>query len=143
MIAIFRLLQNSFFPLPVTAPTIAPAPPNKAPPTIALPTPLFAIVSALGFFRKQQDQDSYADEFDYDYAQRTRKTRIWRILSMVTAVITLVVFLLTQNMTLPMAFFDKWTIPLALLLVIQGVFALLTRREKIQPEDDDIETYNI
>ncbi len=83
----------------------------------------------------------YTDEEDaatYDEApeQTTRKTIIWRILGVVTAAISAIVFFVTQDLSLPMAIFDKWTILMAVLFIAQIVFGLFMRQDKPLPDDE-------
>ncbi len=98
---------------------------------------LLAVIWAVGLFRTRKIADEDTDEFEEDYQQRTRKTVIWRILGIVTALVSIVAFFITQDMSLSMAIFDKWTILMVSLFVVQLVFGILMRRNKINLEDDD------
>lgn len=60
-----------------------------------------------------------------------------RLLSAGIAGISVIVFLLTENMRLPMALVDKWTILMAVLLIGQMITIILAgRKEKEQDEED-------
>ncbi len=102
------------------------------------------MVWLIGFFelRKEKEPDDFADEFEYEARQRTQKTVIWRMLGIATFVVTLLAFLITQDLSLPMAIFDKWSILMAVLLTAQIIFGLLMRRKKIEPQDDEKEFYS-
>ncbi|MBQ1291607.1 MAG: hypothetical protein IIY28_09715, partial [Lachnospiraceae bacterium] len=59
-----------------------------------------------------------------------KKKRLLRLMSAVIAVISVVVFLLTEDMTNSMRFVDRWTILMVLLLIGQAVIVFLFRRKK-------------
>ena len=64
-------------------------------------------------------------------------------LGIVIAVIAaIVVFILTENMNNPMAFTDRWTILMAVILLIQVVVAMIAKKSKDENEDDEMATMN-
>ena len=55
----------------------------------------------------------------------------------VAAILQIVLFLLTENMRLPMIIWDKWTLLNIIITVITAVLYAFARRWKKQDEEDD------
>ena len=53
-----------------------------------------------------------------------------RLLSLPIAVISVIAFCLTEDISLPTAFVDRWTLLMALIAVIQTVAAALSRKKE-------------
>ena len=67
----------------------------------------------------------------------TRKKKgFWRIFSIIPAVVAVVVFILTENMRLPMVLVDRWTILMVIIGLVQIVVALLSKKKKEEPEEE-------
>ena len=66
-----------------------------------------------------------------------RKRNAWRLASLVPAVAAVAAFLLTEDVSRTMAFADKWTMLMVILAVIQIVIAVLSMKDREEPEDDD------
>jgi membrane protein implicated in regulation of membrane protease activity len=76
-------------------------------------------------------------------AARYRRRRIFMIAASIAAVLNLVIFGLTQDVTCPMVLLDFWTIPMFILLVAEVVLCILSQRyarKKEQPEDTSEDT---
>lgn len=66
-----------------------------------------------------------------------RKTGLMTIAGIVVAIVSAVVFLLTQDMRLPMVWFDRWTLLMAVFAAINvAVAALCAKRYKKNTEDE-------
>ena len=64
--------------------------------------------------------------------------RLWpRIVSAVAAVVAIVLFILTEDMTLPMVFTDKWTIYHIVIIVILALFAIVAAVKVKSDEQKD------
>lgn len=59
---------------------------------------------------------------------------IWRLLSLIPAIGGVVAFFLTEDMSLPMAFVDSWTVLMVIIAVVQVVIAIMAMKDK---EDDE------
>lgn len=77
--------------------------------------------------------------------ERTRRHRllVLRILSIVAGVLTPVLFLLLDNLRLPMAFINRWTLPIGIVyivhLVIMIAFIILARKRKVDDPTEEEE----
>ncbi len=69
-------------------------------------------------------------------AEKTKQTMILNITSILLAVLLVVIFILTQNISLPMVLFDNWTVLMALITCIQIVIAIM-HRKKDQGENNN------
>ena len=114
----------------------APLAPEAEVPTWALVNLLAAIATCLvsmfrlGGIRRDEDEDD--ERRDGDEARKNR--RGLRLATLVPAVGSVVAFFLTEDITLAMALFDRWTLMMVLILVVQLVLAFLARDKK---EDED------
>ena len=62
---------------------------------------------------------------------------IKRILTIIASIISGIVFLLTEDMTLPMVLIDKWTIVMIVILLINIIIAILSRRKEKESEEEE------
>jgi len=65
--------------------------------------------------------------------QLRRKHLTWRLVNLVAGACAVALFMLTQNMSLPMVFVDSWTIIHVIIIVAQIVFILLANRSGKSP----------
>lgn len=66
---------------------------------------------------------------------KLKRKGIARVLIIVVAIISLILFILTEDMTLPMELIDEWTIWMIILLVIALVLALISRKVTAEPDN--------
>lgn len=65
------------------------------------------------------------------------KRRKWlRVASTITAVVSVIAFFLTEDITLPMVLIDKWTLLMAAFLIVQVIFVLFGRKWKELDENE-------
>ena len=57
--------------------------------------------------------------------------------SLIPGIGAIVAFLLTEDMSQPMAFVDRWTLLMVILAVIQIVIAVLSMKDKQEPDEQD------
>lgn len=88
---------------------------------------------ALLFVRKDTEDDEPTDEEKKDM----RKILATKIASILVGIISVIVFMLTEDMSLPMVLTDKWTFLMILLLIIEIVNIFIIRRQSKGEEDDD------
>ena len=66
------------------------------------------------------------------------KRRKWlRLASTITAIVSVIAFFLTEDITLPMILMDKWTLLMAAFLIVQIIFVLFGRKWKELDENDN------
>ncbi|MFV0412303.1 MAG: InlB B-repeat-containing protein [Oscillospiraceae bacterium] len=112
---------------------------------LGLVTSVVLIIAA--FFGNNKDDEeeeknnSYAEDEEEEKAKR-KSGILWRLLAIVTSVASLVVFLLTEDMRLPMVFTDKWTLLMVLLAVIEVIFIVIMVKARKQNKRDDEEEEN-
>ena len=61
---------------------------------------------------------------------------MWKVLSVLTALLSIVVFFLTEDMSLPMVIVDKWTIVMVIILVV-NIVEFYFGRKWHEPEEDE------
>lgn len=85
------------------------------------------------FVRKDTEDDEPTDEEKKDM----RKILATKIASILVGIISVIAFILTEDMSLPMVLTDKWTFLMILLLIIEIVNIFIIRRQSKGEEDDD------
>ena len=107
----------------------------------AILTTLGAIVA---LFRKKEEEDEDEEDQNKDKAEdededdnRGKKMLAAKIAGAVAGVLAPIVFILTEDMSLPMALIDKWTLLMAVVLVAQIMAAIFNK--KASELDDDKE----
>ena len=116
---------------------------------------LGALVSVVWYFRRRREEedDDEAEERrtriaqaqaygDYDYQEEpenSKKRLIGRIIAVVGFIIAIILFILTENMRLPMILVDRWTIWHAIIMLIQVVCWIVASRRKDLDEEDSEE----
>lgn len=83
-------------------------------------------------YRSSTNKDT-GDDDNNNEKNEDKKKLVWRILSVVIAVLAVIVFLLTEDIRLPMVWFDKWTIMMVIILVVQiadTVIVLYKKKER-------------
>jgi len=85
----------------------------------------------------KDDEEIYTDESEMEKEQRTKYRIIWTLTTLIAGILGIIVFILTEDMRLPMVLIDEWTIVNAIIFiagVIGYVFAI--KREKDEDTDD-------
>ena len=120
--------------------TINPAPTPKAKPEgswalINLIATILACICALTllFVRKDTEDNEPTDEEKKDM----RKILATKIASILVGIISIIAFILTEDMSLPMVLTDKWTFLMILLLIIEIVNIFIIRHQSQGEEDND------
>ena len=97
-------------------------------------TVLLGLILLLSKLKKEEDEeeDKTAAMRNGNNKQSERyKRRKWlRAVSTVTAVVSVIVFFLTEDMSLAMVLIDKWTLLMVAFLIIQIIFVLFGRKWK-------------
>ena len=71
-----------------------------------------------------------AAEGGYEETKDLSRKGLMRILSLIPGIGSVIVFFLTEDMSLPMVMTDKWTILMVILLAVTAVMAVLSRKTK-------------
>ena len=97
---------------------------------------LAVVCTIIGVIRGKDSRDE-----EEQGEEKKRGSALWRLLSVVLAVVSLVLFLLTQNMSQPMVLVDKWTLAMLVLFVAEVVCLILAGKKKGGREEQP-ETYD-
>lgn len=107
---------------------------------------IWAAVLFVGIFinKKKTEQTE-----KYDAEQKTQtieeeqskksKSMLWRVLAIITAIVSLIVFIITEDMSLPMVMSDKWTLLMVVLLAFEGLFTAIMYITRNNKKDNNIE----
>ena len=105
-------------------------------------------VRAILLHKREQDEAKNGEIFEEEEDRRRvyyKRRFIWLIITFVMAIVGIVVFILTEDIRLPMVFVDKWTIVNAIILAVEivaVVFCFKRRKDSDDDEDDEIMNYN-
>ena len=90
------------------------------------------LVSALlfaGYFGKKTEEDEDGEE------KEMKRKGFARLASIIPAAISVIAFILTENMANPMVLTDRWTIFMAAILLFQAAPAILAKKEVKETEE--------
>ena len=100
----------------------------------AIGSVLFGLLLLLSKNEKDNDNE---DEEATDEEGTQKRNKVWKVVSLVDAIIAVVVFVLTENMKQPMVLVDKWTMLMILFTLISIVSFAFGR--KYHEEDNTAE----
>ena len=100
---------------------------------------LTAILGGILYIKRRRqasgvDEDNGATE-EYEDPQKLRRKGYLRGGAAVVAIISLILFILTEDMTLPMRLVDEWTIWMIILLAVALLLALISRKVTEEPDN--------
>lgn len=98
---------------------------------LAILTVLGSALLLIGYLGKKRKEDEEGEE---EYT--VKKNGFWRLISLIPAIAAVVAFVLTEDMSMSMAFVDRWTLLMVIIAVIQIVVAVLSMKEKQEPEEE-------
>ena len=90
----------------------------------------------------EKEFDTAVEELYYRLKKFTRRSRTGYLLELVTSVVALIAFILTEDMRLPMVLIDKWTPLMLILLAICWIIDIRLARyrgKEIEEEREEIE----
>lgn len=58
-----------------------------------------------------------------------------RLISLPVAIVSVLAFCLTEDITLPTGFVDQWTLVMAIIAVVQTVIVALSRKKEMEDEE--------
>jgi uncharacterized repeat protein (TIGR02543 family) len=106
----------------------------------AILTAVICIVLLVTWFKRKKDEDEEedkADEEDEEDEKKNKRHTIIRLLSIIPAVASVIIFFVTENMKNPMTMVDKWTILMIVLLVVELLLAFFSAKKEDEDEDDE------
>ncbi|MGL4483568.1 MAG: hypothetical protein ACRCUS_01330, partial [Anaerovoracaceae bacterium] len=108
---------------------------------LAALTVLISLALAVTFFlrKKRDSEEQMHEEENGEEKTEVKRKLIWRLASIVVAIIAVVAFILTEDMSQSMILTDKWTLFMAVIGAAQFVIAFLSRKE----EKEEVETDTI
>ena len=62
-----------------------------------------------------------------------------RIISIIIAILSIIIFIFTENMSLPMIWVDKWTLLMVLIFIVQFLIMILCKHKEEEIEEDEEE----
>ena len=102
-------------------------------------TAVLAIIMLIGMIgrkRKEGDEDEYAGD-GQEPDQITKRRRLLKGISVIPAIGAIVLFILTQDLTQPMVFFDQWSLVFAIIAIVNIVLRVASIRRKTDDGGDD------
>ena len=91
---------------------------------------LVALLMIITAYRKEEDEEEEDEE--------RRSFRSRKLLGILPALASLIIFLLTENMANPMVLTDRWTLLMVLILVVSLLAAFLTRNKDNDEEEKEV-----
>ena len=108
---------------------------------------VLAVVALLAKHAKDEDEDDedkddqvVANENEDDDENESTRHRRWKVIATIDAILAVVVFILTENISLPMVLVDKWTLLMVLFGLISIVSTYFARKWHEEDEDEDEES---
>jgi len=97
---------------------------------------LIGIISAILLLVTFLTRRSKKEEDNDGKITRKNKRFLWRLINIIAGILAVILFLLTENMTLPMAIVDSWTIYHVIIIVVQVALVLLATQRKTKDDGD-------
>lgn len=89
-------------------------------------TVLLAIIDGVLYYRDPRDK--YGDEYEYE-DEELKRHGLPRILAIVAAICSVILFFLTEDMTEPMIWVDEYTIWMMLLFVATAILTMMSKKD--------------
>ena len=96
-------------------------------------------IRAILLYKREQEEANREEIFKEEEDRRSvfyKRSFIWLIITFVMAVVGIVIFILTENMRLPIVLVDRWTIVSTVILVMEIVASVLCFRRREDTDDD-------
>lgn len=101
----------------------------------ALGTMVLAII--LLFVKNKKDEENDEENMNEEDTKAAKRNKMYKALSIAVAVLSVIVFVLTENITLKMVYVDKYTVVMIALLVVNAICFFVGRKGEEQVEDSD------
>ena len=93
-----------------------------------------SLMLLIGYFVKTKNS---SEEEDEEEKKKLKKKGIMRIISLPVAIISIIAFCLTEDITLPTAFVDRYTLLMAIIALVQTAVVALSRKE-LEDEEEEV-----
>ncbi len=97
-------------------------------------TAILAIILLIQAFKKKDEEEEAQMTEDQIEDEKKRKRR--KLLGLIPAIVAIVAFVLTEDIFSPMAFVDKWTILMIIILVVEALVCYFTRKKDEDQKSD-------
>jgi hypothetical protein len=85
----------------------------------------------------EEDDEDYVINSDQEEPKLYERKRIYKVLGSIVAVISVIIFIVTENITLPMVLVDKYTLLMLILTLINAITLYLGRKwHDIEKEEE-------
>ncbi|MCI8586511.1 MAG: hypothetical protein HFI92_11600 [Lachnospiraceae bacterium] len=79
---------------------------------------------------------SRSSEEDEDEKKKLKKRGVVRLLSLPVAIVSVIAFCLTEDISLPTGFVDRWTLLMAIIAVVQTIVVAFSRKKEMEAEKE-------
>ena len=93
---------------------------------------LISLALIILYFKKDEDED---DDDRAEDTHRTGRRGMTRVFSVITGIASIIIFILTENLTQPMIWYDKWTILMAVLMIVNIILAVIASQKNRDEEE--------
>ncbi len=105
---------------------------------------LSIILSVLYFFSRKDEEEEDENEAQIQNTEEEEESRndvrrkgFTRILSLILGIVTVIIFILTEDIRMPMVLTDRYTLLMAILLIINIILAVLSKKKYEDEEDEN------
>ncbi|MBQ3322130.1 MAG: InlB B-repeat-containing protein [Firmicutes bacterium] len=106
----------------------------------AIATALLSLIMLIRYFGKRKDEEELADPATGEMVTRDveeQRGGLARIASLIPAIGGIIAFILTEDMSLPMAMVDKWTVLMIVILAIQAGVGIVAKLRDDKGDEDE------
>ncbi len=102
---------------------------------LSILTVLASLFLLVGYFGKKEEEaedengNAILDAEGNNVMNEIKKRGGWRLVSLVPAILSVIAFLLTENMRNPMILVDRWTLLMVIIAVVQVLVMLLSKKK--------------
>ena len=102
---------------------------------LSILTVLASLLLLVGYFGKKEEEaedengNAILDAEGNNVMNDIKKRGGWRLASLVPAILSVIAFLLTENMRNPMILVDRWTLLMVIIAVVQVLVMLLSKKK--------------
>ena len=100
----------------------------------AILTVVFSVLLLVGLAGKNEKTEE--NDAGEEVEKEIKKKKFWRIFSIVPALAAVIVFLLTENMRLPMVLVDRWTLLMVIIALVQVLVMVFGKKTTKDPEEE-------
>ncbi|MEG0366542.1 MAG: hypothetical protein RR585_06885 [Coprobacillus sp.] len=91
---------------------------------------LLTIISGFILLVSNRYDEDTREDYEVETVEEYRRKRWTKLSTFIVSIVSIVVFILTEDVTLPMQFIDKYTMIMVMILIVQLVVLLVGRKWK-------------